>query len=208
MIYYYNILARFFNTPIRDYRRQFGKSVQFLKQWEQCLFYHFVMIMFALFFLKLLDELYIIRCMLLAGFCKYVTFAIQNGYVVRNVLFREMLNCFYQKLLFPVTILNFLYSGVWIRQIHEADNAMILNDSSYSICKCHSINGVFSIKDILFAEMLFYISTDFFSGNKIVKQQFLKQCLQPIKTIFSFLCVFSGKVTVKLHPYYYLCVFN
>ena len=31
------------------------------------------------------------------------------------------------------------------------------------------MNGDFSIKDILIAEMLFYTSTDFFSGDKIVK---------------------------------------
>ena len=114
--------------------------------------------------------------MLLAGFCKCdvkelaITFAIYNGYVVRNILFREMLTYFYQKLLSPVIILNFLYSGVWIRQLYKADSGMVLNDSNFAIWKCHSINGVFSIKDILFAEMLFYISTDVFSGNKIVKQ--------------------------------------
>ena len=61
-----------------------------------------------------------------------------------------------------------MYSGAWIRQIYKADSAMILNDFKLSIWKC-SINGVFSIKDILFAEMLFYIWTDFFSGNKIVR---------------------------------------
>ena len=131
--------------------------------------------MFALSFLKLVEEVYILRCMLLAGFCKCdvkelaITFAIYNGYVVRNILFREMLTCFYQKLLSPVIILNFLYSGVWIRQLYKADSGMILNDSNFAIWKCHSTNGVFSITDILFAEMLFYISTDFFSGNKIVK---------------------------------------
>ena len=86
MIYDYNILARFFNTPIPDYKRQFGKSVQF---------YHFVMIMFALSFLKIgCPSVYL------------------KMYVVRNILCREMLTCFYQKLLFPVTILSFLYSGV------------------------------------------------------------------------------------------------
>ena len=52
-------------------------------------------------------------------------------YVVRNILCREMLTCFYQKFLFPVTILSFLYSGVWIRQIYKADSAMILNDSNF-----------------------------------------------------------------------------
>ena len=79
------------------------------------------------------------------------------------------LTCFYQKLLSPVIILNFLYSGVWIRKIYKADSGTILNDSNFAIWKCHSINGVFFIKDILFAEMLFYTSTDFFSGNKIVE---------------------------------------
>ena len=169
--------------------------------------------MFALSFLKLGDEEDILRCMLLAGFSKYdvkelaISFAIQNGYVERNILFREMLTCFDQKLLFPVTILNFLYSGVWIRQMYKAVSGMILNDSNFSIWKCHSINGVFSTKEVLFAEMLFLYKCGLFSGNKIVKQQSLKQCLQLIKTIFPFLCVFSGKATVKLHPFYYLCIF-
>ena len=49
-------------------------------------------------------------------------------YVVRNILLRKMLTCFYQKLLFRVTVLSFLYSGVWIRQICKVDSAMILND--------------------------------------------------------------------------------
>ena len=49
------------------------------------------MVMFALSFLKLVEEVYILRCMLLAGFCKCdvkelaITFAIYNGYVVRNI---------------------------------------------------------------------------------------------------------------------------
>ena len=49
-------------------------------------------------------------------------------YVVRNILLRKMLTCFYQKLLFRVTVLSFLCSGVWIRQICKVDSAMILND--------------------------------------------------------------------------------
>ena len=169
--------------------------------------------MFAISFLKLGDEEYILRCILLGGLCKYdikeltVTFAIQNGYVVRNILFREMLTCFYQKPLFPLTILNFLYSGVWIRQIYKADSGMILNDSSFSIRKCHSINGVFfHQRHTLCADPVLY-KYGLFSGNKIVKQQSLKQCLQLIKTIFPFLCAFSDKATVKVHPFYYLSVF-
>ena len=78
-----------------------------------------------------------------------------------------MLNCFHEKLLFPVTILSFLYSGVWIRQIYKADSGMILSDSNFSILKCLSIKSTFLIKDIIFAEMLLYISTDFFSGIRI-----------------------------------------
>ena len=78
-----------------------------------------------------------------------------------------MLNCFHKKLLFPVTILNFLYNGVWIRQIYKADSGMILSDSNFSILKCLSIKDTFFIKDIIFAEMLLYIIVDFFSGIRI-----------------------------------------
>ena len=53
---------------------------------------------------------------------------------------------FYQKPLFPVTILNFLYRGVWIRQIYKGDSGMIINNSNFSIWKCHSMNDVFPSK--------------------------------------------------------------
>ena len=50
---------------------------------------------------------------------------------------------FVKKLLFPVTILNFLHSGVWIRQIYKVDSGIILSDSNFSILKCHCIKDVF-----------------------------------------------------------------
>ena len=39
-----------------------------------------------------------------------------------------------------------------------------LSDSNFSILKCRSIKDIFSIQDIIFAEMLLYISMDFFPG--------------------------------------------
>ena len=47
---------------------------------------------------------------------------------MRNILFGEILTCFHKKkLLFPVTTLNFLYSGVLIRQIYKADSGITLS---------------------------------------------------------------------------------